>query len=215
MLNLRHSLALVMPDARPTLVALDGAAASRASNDDAALARESRALTSLASGDLSALGDLYDLHHAAVRAFARRLLGDAAAAEDLVHDTFLELPDLASKLRGTGSIRNYLLGVAANLSRHHLRSARRRRDAIERMGHEPSVSTSNPESDVARGQLALALQRALDELSIEHRVAFVLSEIEERPGPEVAMILGIPEATVRTRLFHARKRLREILEATR
>ncbi|MFO0658933.1 MAG: RNA polymerase sigma factor [Polyangiaceae bacterium] len=204
-----------MSEARPPLVALNGGSSPNELNEDATSLRESRALTRLAAGDVNALGDLYDLHHGAVRALARRLLGDTAAAEDLVHDTFLELPEVAGKLRGTGSIRNYVLGIAANLSRHHVRSAKRRRDAMERMGHEPPSSSRSPEADLAREQLARTLQNALDELSHEHRITFVLSEIEERSGPEVAAILGIPEATVRTRIFHAKKRLREILEASR
>jgi RNA polymerase sigma-70 factor, ECF subfamily len=177
-------------------------------------AREARAVERLARGDVDALGDLYDLHHAAVRSFARRYLGDEQAAEDLVHDTFLALSEAASKVRGS-SVKSYLIGIAVNLSRHHLRSARRRREALSRLTHEPLAEGATPEQSLAREQLAGELQRALDQLSHEHRAAFVLCEIEERSGPEIAAILGIPEATVRTRLFHAKRRLREALEGAR
>ena len=64
-----------------------------------------------------------------------------------------------------------------------------------------------------REQAASALTRALDELSHDHRVAFVLCEVEERTSAEVSTIVGAPEGTVRTRLFHAKKKLRESLEA--
>lgn len=205
MFSLGRMLSRDMSDAPPRLIAVEGARKL-----DDGQRREAQALERLAAGDLDALGDLYDLHQDAVRSLARRLLGDVAAVEDLVHDVFLELNEAAPRLRGTGPVRNYLLGIAANLSRHHLRSARRRRDAFDRLEVEPH-SPSTPEHDLAREQLASLLQRALDGLSHEHRVTFVLCELEERSGPEVAAILKIPEATVRTRLFHAKRKLRELL----
>jgi RNA polymerase sigma-70 factor (ECF subfamily) len=76
---------------------------------------------------------------------------------------------------------------------------------------ESSTQADNPELLARRKQLAELLQRALDELPLDQRVAFVLCEVEERPSPEVASIVGVPEATVRTRLFHARRKLREYL----
>lgn len=178
-------------------------------------AREARALTRLCDGDVDALGELYDMHHAAVRAFARRFLGDTQAAEDLVHDTFLELADAPERVKPGLSIKSYLIGIAVNLSRHHLRSARRRREALGRLATLPVGDHATPEQELAREQLAAALQQALDTLSHEHRVVFVLCELDERSGPEVAAIVGIPEATVRTRLFHAKRKLREALAGER
>jgi RNA polymerase sigma-70 factor (ECF subfamily) len=64
---------------------------------------------------------------------------------------------------------------------------------------------------MARAQVAAELHRALDALPLAQRVAFVLMEIEERSCAEAARIAGAPEATMRTRLFHAKKRLRELL----
>ena len=195
---------------RPRLILLDGGAQNGESMN---AGEEIGALKRLVRGDLDALGVLYDMHHQAVRTFARRLLGDISTAEDLVQDTFLTFCDAASKVKEGGSVRNYLIGIAANLSRHHVRSLARRRKTIERMELEPVVnSVSSPEQEFDREQLAQQLQWAMDQLPHEHRVTFVLSELEERSGPEIASILGIPEATVRTRLFHAKKKLREILE---
>ena len=71
---------------------------------------------------------------------------------------------------------------------------------------------NDPESLSRRKQLAELLQRALDQLPLDQRVAFVLCEVEDRSAPEVAGIVGAPETTVRTRLFHARKKLRNLLE---
>jgi RNA polymerase sigma-70 factor, ECF subfamily len=176
---------------------------------------ERLAIARLRAGETEALGKLYDLHHKAVRTFAVRFLGDAAAAEDLVHDVFVALPRSLASYRGEKGLRSYLVAMAANLSKNHVRAAARRRSLAIRAGHEPQRAPSLPDEAIQRAQLTTRLQRALDELSHEHRVTFVLCALEDRSSPEVAEMLTIPEATVRTRLFHAKKRLREILENDR
>lgn len=175
---------------------------------------EQQLASDVARGDVAALGRLYDEYHANVRAFALRLVGEPAAAEDLVHDVFLATPRVIGRFRGEGSLRSFLLGIAANHARHHVRAASRRRAASQRLaarGQDGEVAT--PEHETRRSELARALQLALDALSHDHRVTFVLCELEERSAVEVAGIMGIPEATVRTRLFHAKKKLQAALSA--
>lgn len=176
--------------------------ASVAEVPDAALLRE---------GDLTALGQVYDDHHHAVRTFARRLIGEEAA-EDLVHDTFLTLPKALRRWNGDGSLRTFIIGVAINHARHYVRGRARRRLAMARFAAEPEPKTRSQEDESEQRRLAALLLRALDTLSFDHRTTFVLCEVEERSSPEAAQILGIPEATVRTRLHHARQKLRIALE---
>ena len=178
---------------------------------------EESLLERLARAEPSAVGQVYDQHHAAVRAFARRLLGDNAAAEDLVQDVFVALPRVIHGFRRTSSLRTFVIGVAVNHARHHLRSCARRRAATERMAREPFAAPRTPEQDTRSRELAEMLLRALDRLSMEHRVTFVLCEVEDRSSREVAQITDVPEGTVRTRLHHAKKRLRALLaeEGTR
>jgi RNA polymerase sigma-70 factor (ECF subfamily) len=168
----------------------------------------------LREGDTRALGELYDQHAAALLAFARRLVGDGEAAKDLVHEVFITVPKAIQRFEGQSSLRTVLVSIAVNHARHHVRSAARRRSLSERFAREPEPSNqgSTPERDVARERLARALSRALDTLPLDQRVAFVLCEVEERTSREVAEIVGAPEATVRTRLFHAKKKLRDELE---
>jgi len=160
----------------------------------------------------TAVAAVYDAHHESIRAFARRLLGDSAAAEDLVHDVFVKLPHAARRFEGRSNLRSFLIGVAANLARHHVRAAQRRRAAVARYASEPVPAARSPEGDARRRELAAMLTEALDRLPMKQRVVFVLCEVEERTSTEVAEALSVPEATVRTRLFHARKKLRAILE---
>jgi RNA polymerase sigma-70 factor (ECF subfamily) len=168
----------------------------------------------LVRGDRNAVDEAYRAHHAAIRGLARRLLGDAAAAEDIVHETFVTLPRAIRKYRGESSFRSFLLGVAVNHSRRHVRSVMRRRRAMERLADRDAVGPSSFDghAEVARRQLADRLTLALDQLSFDQREAFVLCEVEQRTSVEVAEILGIPEGTIRTRVFHAKRKLRTVLE---
>ena len=167
----------------------------------------------LRRGETAAVAEIYDRHHQAVFAFARRLVGDAEAARDLVHDVFVALPKAARSFRGDSSITTFLLAIAINHARRHVRAAARRRKAFERFGQEPRNDIAMPDETSYRRTLAEELTRALDLLPLDQRVAFVLCEVEERTSPEVAAIVGVPEGTVRTRLFHAKRKLREELES--
>lgn len=171
----------------------------------------SAAVLSVREGDMTGLAKIYDEHHHAVRMFARRLLGEDAA-EDLVHDTFLTLPRALQRWNGDGTLRTFIIGIAINHARHVVRSKTRRRFALARFAQEPEPSRRSQEDESEQRRLAKALMRALETLSFDHRTTFVLCEVEERSSPEVAQILGIPEATVRTRLHHARQKLRTALE---
>jgi RNA polymerase sigma-70 factor (ECF subfamily) len=168
----------------------------------------------LKDGERSAIGQAYEAHHGSVRSFARRLVGDETIAEDIVHDTFVALPRAVQRFRGDGSLRGFLIGVAANLARRHIRSAVRRRRAMSAFAEAPIVeSVADPATEAARRRLADRLSAEMDRLPMDQRVAFVLCDVEQRSSVEVSTILGIPEGTVRTRLFHARRKLRDGLAA--
>ena len=167
----------------------------------------------LRRGDTAALAEAYDEHHAHVRAFARRLVGDHAEAEDLVQETFLALPQAMKSFRGDASLRTFVIGIATNHARHHVRAASRRRAAHARSGRDEPATTPSTDEGTHRRELAEALTRALDALPFDQRVAIVLCEVEERTSAEAARIVDAPEATIRTRIFHAKKKLRELLES--
>jgi RNA polymerase sigma-70 factor, ECF subfamily len=175
---------------------------------------DSSVVEQLLRGEPGALAQAYDEHHEQLRLYARRLVGDDDEAEDLVQETFLSLPRAMSGFRGAASLQSFLVGIATNHARHHVRAAARRRAAHLR-SEEASARAAppTPEERTHRRELAEGLIHALDELPFEQRVAVVLCEVEERTSAEAAAIVGAPEATVRTRVFHARKKLRAALEA--
>jgi RNA polymerase sigma-70 factor (ECF subfamily) len=165
----------------------------------------------VSSEDGALVAQLYDLHHDAIRTFARRLLGEHDSAEDLLQEVFLRAPRALERHRGEGTVRTLLLSIAIHLARKHVRSAGRRRAALARAVAEDERSVVTPEQELARRQMVSVLHAALDALTLNQRVAFVLIELEERSCAEAARIAGAPEATMRTRLFHAKRRLRDIL----
>lgn len=170
-------------------------------------------LARLRAGEGAAVAEAYDAHAGAVLAFARRLVGDDAAAEDLVHETFVTLRSAVRGFRGDSALRTFLLSIAVNHARHHLRAARRRREAMDRFAREVDESgPSTPEGDAMRLDMARVLTLALDALPLDQRVAFVLSEVEERSAKEIAEIVSSNEITVRTRVFKAKAKLREELQ---
>lgn len=170
-------------------------------------------LARLQRGEPAAVGELYDAHHEALRAFSGRLLGDEAAAEDLVHEVFVRVPRAIQRFRGDSSLRTFLIGIAINHARHFVRAAQRRRSAFDRFAEQQESAVDGPDRAAERSRVIEALQRALDTLPMDQRVAFVLCDVEERSSKEAASITGAPEATMRTRLHHARKKLRVQLEA--
>lgn len=166
----------------------------------------------IAARDPQAIDEVYRTHHAALRGFARKLVGDDDVAEDLVHDTFVALPDAIKRFRGDATLRTFLIAIALRRGHKYIRSAMRRRAALAKLAEQPRPSSRGPDDDLAREQLAIILYRALDRLPNDQRVAFVLCEIDQLSAAEAGTIAGAPEATMRTRLFHARKKLRALLE---
>jgi RNA polymerase sigma-70 factor (ECF subfamily) len=169
-------------------------------------------LDRLRAGETAALGDAYDLHHAFVRKFARSLVGEDALAEDVVQETFVALPQAIRRFKEGSTLRTFLVGVAMNHARHAVRAAARRRAMAGRWAAQPLDAGVTPEAQLRHRQLADALSRALDELSMAHRVAFVLCELQELSAVECAALLEVPEATVRTRVFNAKRKLRAWFE---
>lgn len=168
-------------------------------------------LASCGVGDSAALGALFDRHHEAVyRLISRLLRTEPSEIDDLVQTTFMAAWRSAGRYSGKGSVRSFLYGVAANTVRHHVRSARRRRDAIAEIP-EP-MSTTTPAESALRAQQMARLQAALDELPHDLRAVYVLCDLEDVPGVEAAKILDIRAGTLGRRLHDARRALREAID---
>jgi RNA polymerase sigma-70 factor (ECF subfamily) len=170
-------------------------------------------LQSIAAGDLGALGEIYDRYSRDVWRAVRRSLGDSADVEDVVHQMFLKLPQIAPSYDGRASCKGWLCGIAVHLAMRHRRGAGRFHRMLTSFTQTLTGRAALDPERVAGGQQELAvLERALVELSDKKRAVFVLVELEGLTAEEAGRALEIPAATVRTRLFHARRELLEALE---
>ena len=175
--------------------------------DDASLLR------GIADGDLGSLGDLYDRHARHVWGAVRRAMGDAADVEDVVHALFLKLPQIAPSYDGRPNSRSWLCGIAVRLAMRHRRGAGRFQRMLRSFAETVTGRASgDPERHATHGEELAAFERALAGLSQKKRVVFVLVELEGMTAEEAARALEIPAATARTRLFHARRELREAMD---
>jgi RNA polymerase sigma-70 factor (ECF subfamily) len=165
-------------------------------------------LAACAVGERAALGALFDRHHQGVFRFLGRLIAaERHALDDLVQNTFLEVWRSAGRFASRGAARSWILGVAANVARHHVRGEARRRAVLERL---PDVGSPGrrPDDAAADRELVARLDAALAALPHDLAVAFVLCDLEDVPGVEAARALGVREGTMWRRLHDARKRLR-------
>lgn len=162
-------------------------------------------------GDAAALGELFDRHHEAIYRLVSRLLRtDPSEIDDLVQTTFLTVWHSAARFAGRGSVKSFLFGVAANTVRRHIRNTRRRRTLLA--SWLPPVHAAAPDDAVAQAQQVGQLAAALDGLPHDLRVAYVLCDLEDIPGVEVARLLDIRPGTLWRRLHEARRALRSAID---
>jgi RNA polymerase sigma-70 factor, ECF subfamily len=162
----------------------------------------------IASGDKRALETLYSRHSGRTFKFLFRLTADRAAAEDLAHDVFLEVWKAANRFEARSSVTTWILSIA----RYKALDARRKRRTFTE--HDlPGRAEPTPEMTAMESSTGNYMRECLDKLSEEHREIIDLVYYHEMSVKEAGEILGIPEATVKTRMFYARKKLKEMLQA--
>jgi RNA polymerase sigma-70 factor (ECF subfamily) len=166
--------------------------------------------------------EIYEMYTPHVYRFARALTRDAGDAEDLFQETWLRAYRAASEgVEPRGSeAKAWLFAIAANAHRDQLRKKRVRRlflserkRALEVGPADADLGWDSPgragDDGAARSDIRLCLRRAMARLPGKERRVFVLKDIEGFKHDEIAGVLGIPEATVRTLLHRAVKRLRK------
>jgi RNA polymerase sigma-70 factor (ECF subfamily) len=171
-------------------------------------ASDADVLRRVASGEITALGELYDQYQTPIRRFIVRATSDAEDVDDLVHATFLAVAKSAGRYDGRPSCRPWLIGIAAQL-------LRRRREAFRRfLAVLSSLSSAGANTVDPRPALQARsdVERALARISEAKRVTFLMAEVEGLSCAEIAAALGIPIGTVWTRLHAAHRELRRALE---
>jgi RNA polymerase sigma-70 factor (ECF subfamily) len=150
------------------------------------------------------------VHHRRIFNIVVRMLGDRAAAEDVVQDTFLSAYEHLGKFEGRARFSTWISAIAMNRCRNVMRSAAyARTDPLDRdLAAHPD---RNPETEAGAREIAVHLERALGAIAPEHREVIVLRDIEGLATDDAAAVLGVEPGTVKSRLHRAREALREKL----
>ena len=160
-------------------------------------------------GDARAERRLYDDHVGAVYGLAYRMTQDAALAEDLTQDIFLRAFERIGSWRGDGPLAAWLRSITVSVVLTALRKVKRIRQheqPAEEMAHAPAAVV--PAND---GTIARLLDQAIAQLSDEHRLVFVMHDVEGYTHQEIAASMGTPVGTAKARLSRARAALRAVL----
>jgi RNA polymerase sigma-70 factor (ECF subfamily) len=166
----------------------------------------------IAKGDNLAMRVLYARHNLRAFRFLQRLLKDEALAEDALSEVFVDVWRQAASFEGRSSVSTWLLAMARNKAWSALRK-RREAELEEGVAEAIEDDGDDPEVQMQKSDKGAAIRACMDKLSPEHREVLDLVYYHETSVEEVAMIISIPENTVKTRLFHARKKLGELLKA--
>lgn len=169
-------------------------------------------IAAIVSGDLEALGVLFDRYESEVRRYLGRLGVVSSDVDDLVQATFLAVVSAGQNFDPAHSARSWLLGIATMMVRRHRRSISRAVARLLAWSRVPrAASTPGPDEVYESGEAVRRFHDAFEALSPKKREAFALVALEGLSGEEAATTLGIPVNTVWTRLHHARRELKHAL----
>jgi RNA polymerase sigma-70 factor (ECF subfamily) len=183
------------------------------SADDATLVRASK------RGDMAAFEELVGRHRDRIYARAYSMMRNEEEAVDLSQEAWVKGWQRLRQFQGDSSFGTWMTRVVINLCLDQLRKQKRQRtESIEAMSEESGgverqmpVVTVNPTADLERGELRQRIDRALGQLSYEHRTVLVLHEFEEMEYKEIARTMACSIGTVMSRLFYARRKLAVLL----
>jgi RNA polymerase sigma-70 factor (ECF subfamily) len=183
------------------------------SADDKTLVRASQ------RGDMAAFEELVARHRDRIYARAYSMMRNEEEAVDLSQEAWVKGWQRLRQFQGDSSFGTWMTRVVINLCLDQLRKHKRQRtESIEAMDEESGgverqmpVVTVNPTAGLERGELRQRIDRALGQLSYEHRTVLVLHEFEDMEYKEIAKTMGCSMGTVMSRLFYARRKLAVLL----
>jgi RNA polymerase sigma-70 factor (ECF subfamily) len=171
-------------------------------------------LAEIAGGSKLAMRNLYLRHERRVFRFIMRMLGDRCMAEEVLSEVFFDVWKKAGQFEGRSSASTWLLGIARHKALTAVAAKSRPFEALDGAAAMSVVdATADPDAALLDHQRHVILRRCLQALSPEHREIIDLVYYQEKTIRQIADLLCIPENTVKTRMFYARKRLAALVEA--
>jgi RNA polymerase sigma-70 factor, ECF subfamily len=168
-------------------------------------------LEGIADGGRNAMHILYCRHNVRVYRFILRIVRDTSVAEDLVSQVFLDVWRTAAQFEGRSQVSTWLLSIARFKALTALRQ-RRHEDIDQDDVLEIADQGDTPEASLDRSSTSAILRACVAKLSPAHREIINLVYYHEKSVEEAGAIIGIPQSTVKTRMFYARKQLAELLK---
>ena len=166
----------------------------------------------IADGNKLAMRALFARHQVRVYRFALRIVRDTALADDVVSEVFIDAWQHAGRYEGRSTVSTWLLGI----TRHKALTAANRRQT-ESIDSETAMNVvdpgNSPEAELGQKDTGAVIRRCLASLTPEHAEIIDLVYYQDKSIREIVEILGIPENTVKTRMFYARRRLAALVTA--
>ena len=170
-------------------------------------------IRAIAGGDAKALERLFTRNQTRVFRYLVRVVRNEAVAEELLNEVFLGVWQSAARYEGRSEPTTWMLSIAHNKAVSLLRKKREVSGDFEAAANAIEDENDTPEVTAQKTDKSVQMRAAMQGLSSEHREILDLVYYQEQSVSEVAEILAIPEATVKTRMFYARKKLSELLQA--
>ncbi len=164
----------------------------------------------LSTGDRDAVGAVYARFGRPLFAYVNELVADSGLAEEIVQDTFVAAWRQARQFEGRSSAASWLFGIARRQARDKRRRRQPETEPVERLETVPA-ERGLPEAEAIASASRQEVRTAMAALPSHLREVLLLTFAYDLSGPEIATILDVPEGTVKSRLFAARRALREKL----
>ena len=163
----------------------------------------------VAAGDLRAFEALYRIYHPRLDRFLGLMTSRRTIVEEALNDTMLVIWKRSDTFNRQSKVSTWIFAIAYRTA---LKALRTQDEAVDTLPLEEIASdVAGPEQRVSAGETRAALERALDGLSAEQRSVLVLTYFHDLPYAEIARVVDCPVDTVKTRMFHGRRRLRALL----
>ena len=173
-----------------------------------------RLLGRIGQADESAFRELYRAFSRRLYAYVLRQLGDPAQAEEIVADTLYEVWKAPARFRGDAQFSTWLIGIARNkvLMAFRSRKPDSKHEDLDDVAETLAAEDGSAFDMLANAQRREGVRHCMDKLSDDHRECVHLVFYEGMSLAEVAEVQACPEGTVKTRLFHARQKLKNCLQ---
>jgi RNA polymerase sigma-70 factor (ECF subfamily) len=168
-------------------------------------------LTSAAAGNKVAFSRLYERYERRVFNYVRGLVKQPALAEDVTIEAMIAIWDGARRFGGASRVSTWIFGIARHKAIDALRKRGNRLEAAPMPSDIELASEDDPELDVERIDDASAMAAAIARLSSEHQEILRLAFFEDLPYGDIAKLLDIPDNTVKTRVYYAKRQLKRHL----